>query len=153
MLHQYWVVMHSRDCTHYIHTLWSIPWGRQEASIISHSHKIRTRYLSFICSVIVILGRFCEMKKLNHHQGQSINFLDAIASPSSYPCQWVSESVSDSFRFPILISLLLLVSWRLSAVYLEGVWRVSGVSEGCLDGVWGFLRVFWRVYVCMDGFY
>ena len=30
-------------------------------------------------------------------------FLDAIASPSSYPCQsvgqWVSQSVIDSFRF------------------------------------------------------
>ena len=31
-------------------------------------------------------------------------FLDAIASPSSYPCGSVSGSVIDSFRFPIFIS-------------------------------------------------
>ena len=34
-----------------------------------------------------------------------ILFLDAIASPSTYPCQWVSGSVSDSkfqiWRYPI----------------------------------------------------
>ena len=29
------------------------------------------------------------------------DFLDAIASPSTYPCQWVSGSVNDSFRLEI----------------------------------------------------
>ena len=32
------------------------------------------------------------------------HFLDAIASPSTYPCQWVSGSVIDSFRFQIAIA-------------------------------------------------
>ena len=32
-------------------------------------------------------------------EGKMFCFLDAIASPSTYPCQWVGESVSDSFRF------------------------------------------------------
>ena len=52
-------------------------------------------------------GRFTN--KANIHCWLNISkishirfFLDAIASPSTYPCQWVSQSVSqwvDSFRF------------------------------------------------------
>ena len=34
------------------------------------------------------------------------NFLDAIASPSSWCCQWVSHSVSHNFRFAIFKQLL-----------------------------------------------
>ena len=33
-----------------------------------------------------------------------VHFLDAIASPSTYPCQWVSGSVIDSFRLELSIA-------------------------------------------------
>ena len=42
-----------------------------------------------------------ENKELCHIKAD-ITFLDAIASPSTYPCQWsVSGSVIDSFRLEI----------------------------------------------------
>ena len=34
-----------------------------------------------------------------HHPKKQLNFLDAIASPSTYPSQSVGQSVIDSFRF------------------------------------------------------
>ena len=48
-----------------------------------------------------------------------LHFLGAIASPSTYPCQWVSGSVIDIFRLEIAIaspsfaSLFLFFHWSL----------------------------------------
>ena len=50
-----------------------------------------------VCSQWNSLQVFNKYVKLSH-------FLDAIASPSTYPCQWVSQWVSDSFRLEIAIA-------------------------------------------------
>ena len=54
-------------------------------------------------------------------------FLDAIASPSSWCCQWVSQSVSHNFRFAIFKQLLVSPVSPLSLVN-----PVNPVSPVCL---------------------
>ena len=54
-------------------------------------------------------------------------FLDAIASPRSYPCQWVSQSVIHSFRLEIAIA------YPSFASFLDAI--ASPSSSLC--GLWG----------------
>ena len=92
---------------------------------------------------------------VNHGRNQSFvpPFLDGIASPSTYPCQWVSQSVIDSLRLEIAIaspsfaSLLCLdLCWvafncivveiqsqseRLKVVFRGPVMALSNVKSSC----------------------
>ena len=45
-----------------------------------------------------------ELTSLLFQMTRSLYFLDAIASPSTYPCQWVGQSVIHSFRLEITIA-------------------------------------------------
>ena len=60
------------------------------------------------------------------------SFLDAIASPSSYPCQWLSEwvsqSVIDSFRFGDSYC----ISELCELVYFP-IWRNSAASAQLME--------------------
>ena len=49
-----------------------------------------TQALATLCSLVSVISKSW--------------FLDAIASPSTYPCQWVSQSVIHSFRLEIAIA-------------------------------------------------
>ena len=50
---------------------------------------------------------------------------DAIASPSTYPCQWVSQRVSDSFRLEIAIASPSFVSLFQSMSFLNQKYNCS----------------------------
>ena len=65
-------------------------------------------------------------------------FLDAIASPSTYPCQWVSGSVIDSFRLNIAIA-----SPSFASMFLDEASKIFLVVCSLPDGVRGWAYSKW----------
>ena len=60
-------------------------------------------------------------------------FFDAIASPSTYPCQWVSGSVIDSFRLNIAVASL-----SFASLFLDEASKIFLVVCSVPDGVRGW---------------
>ena len=74
-------------------------------------------------------------------------FSDAIASPSSYPCQWVSQSVIDSFRFgdsyriSELCELVSTVKVLFTSTHLETIPFIMQLIAYTATSVWDKFKV------------
>ena len=75
-------------------------------------------------------------------------FLDAIASPSTYPCQWVSGSVIDSFKLEIAIASPSFASlfWQKLSDSLEPFPSSRLLSSAPLAPIGGITGRAWRTF-------